>query len=214
MNKNNNLDLFRSHSFVGHLNKSWLKQDVPRYQINLEDCQANKSKSDRVKNASTNFAAFVVSQNTRKKAYELEKITLHASSGKLLQFPNNSSVIDLAFSTIGCQTPTKIYSRKSIAGFKLSKSALLGAKSTLRNLAKYEFYYKFYFLGSSEPKANLLAEQFRITLGEQKHQLNKRKTTSLAIKNVFVFNELDNLDYDTFSNLTGFEIHLINRCLK
>jgi hypothetical protein len=217
----------RSRNFGGHLNKNWIERDLPRYQITYGCWQANDKKSN-------NQLFPTKKQRKRVKvlnSYCLEKIILHSSSGRLLQSPSNSTTIDLAFSTVGCQTPTKVYSRKSIAGFKLSKFALLGAKTTLRNLAKYAFFYKFYFLGAGETNVTAMTKQFRITFGEQKYissssldfgcgqklrtmrQQSCLSTTSLPIKNVFLFNELDSLDYEVFSNMTGFEIAFINEPL-
>jgi hypothetical protein len=211
MSNKKKIALIRSRNFGGHLNKNWIERDLPRYQITYGCWKANEKKS-----------------NTKKQvkvlnSYGLEKIILHSSSGRLLQSPSNSTTIDLAFSTVGCQTPTKVYSRKSIAGFKLSKFALLGAKTTLRNLAKYAFFYKFYFLGAGETNVTAMTKQFRITFGEQKfsgsalqttQQQSSLSTISLPIKNVFLFNELDSLDYEVFSNMTGFEITFINERLE
>lgn len=188
----------------------------------------------------------------------LHKIVLHSTSGKLYQSPKHCALLDLAFLTISCQTPTKVYSRKAVAAFKLSKLSLLGVKTTLRNLLKHEFFYKFYFLQASEHspfiekaqhkvkplplfpdiltplksislksslkhkfnKVVLAKNSLHFTLNKhiynQKLMLKKNNselsfTTAVAIKNLFIFNELDSLDYSSFSNLTGFEIMLIGR---
>lgn len=273
--KKNNID--RSHSFGGHLNNNWITRDLPRYQLAYERLSADLFKNVKIlqnlaatqqgvghllcKVGPTKLEAVNAVRYPLFKSVSLDKIILHYNSGKLLQSPSNSTIVDLAFSTIACQTPTKIYSRKSIAGFKLSKFALLGAKTTLRSLAKYEFYYKFYFLGSSSQTLANSATSSQTVSGPrtenlpvktlQKRQTNKtlakikawvpgaknrskqfidqaqgrllkplassKKTklisTAFAIKNVFVFNELDNLDYDAFSNLAGLEIQLVNRDL-
>lgn len=215
-------------------------------------CQAFNSQSELKLTEPTKQEAVNTVRYPLFKSVLLDKIILHYNSGKLLQSPSNSTIIDLAFSTMACQTPTKVYSRKSIAGFKLSKFALLGAKTTLRSLAKYEFYYKFYFLGASQtltnsatstqavsgpPTENLPVKSLQKTLmtkalkargpGAKTKQFldqgrvifkplafskkTKLISTAFAIKNVFVFNELDNLDYDAFSNLAGLEIQLVNR---
>jgi len=136
----------------------------------------------------------------------LQKIVLHSNSGQYLVDPSNSSNLDLAFSTISCQTPSKIYAIKNVSGFKLSKNALLGMKSTLRSINAYEFFYKWLFIAASELKSN---SKIQVTF--KKHQKNIKvkaihQTISFALNNVFVFNELDSLDYTLFSNLRGFEI--------
>nr|YP_025777.1 ribosomal protein L5 [Tupiella akineta]AAQ18736.1 ribosomal protein L5 [Tupiella akineta] len=239
MSNRTKISLIRSRNFVGHLNKNWIERDLPRYQLTFGGWQTNEDKKNNVnlpafvfpvgkvnKDLASSWKARGFPKDAQKRlkvlnSYGLEKIILHSSSGKLLQAPSSSTTIDLAFSTVGCQTPTKVYSRRSIAGFKLSKSALLGAKATLRNLAKYDFFYKFYFLGAGETNVTAMTRQSRITLGEQKlaapyglqsiQQQPNLSTTSLAVKNVFLFNELDSLDYDVFSNMAGFEIVFINR---
>ena len=183
----------------------------------------------------------------------LDKIILHSSSGKLLRTPSDCAIIDLAFSTISSQKPKLLYSRSSIAGFKLTQKALLGAMVTLRGLSKLEFYYKWFFLGAGEPYKFSLNKQNTSFFGTTKHagadqQKRKREgfplkkkinqnfdkttttlgfhflgkraksfkkpqlsSTSTAIKNVFVFTELDKLDYDSFSNMVGFEIQFIKK---
>jgi hypothetical protein len=287
-----NASLIRSRSFGGQLNKNWIERDLPRYQLAYGGWLISDKKVDSfdatLQSESVNNQKYIkvlVNDGSQMDSYGLEKIILHSSSGKLLQSPSNSAIIYLAFSTVSCQTPTKIHSKNSIAGFKLSKFALLGAKTTLRNLAKYDFYYKFFFLGASETSVTAMIRQSRITLSngkawkrsrgetpwrkpseasfsqksfsakksfltlpsgkakarktkivkplakslepvfekptlgpcffdrksEQKQQQHNLFTMSLAVKNVFLFNELDNLDYDAFSNMSGFEIVFVNK---
>jgi hypothetical protein len=267
--------------FGGHLNKNWMDQDLPRYLLAY-----NSPTSSRELNSPG-----LCGKSSLLDCLELKTLLLHSTSGKRLSSPSSGPIADLAFTTISCQTPKSVYSRKSIAGFKLNKSSLLGAKATLRKLAKYEFFYKLYFLGArfSNPllstKKNFLpclpifsdhakactkgasqgaeikrktrplgsfltfislrnylftlntlhkckvcinANQGVASQGKGREQakgnISTRKkvslrrnsgssliTASLAIKNSFLFNELDILDYDSFSKVGGFEIVFIKQ---
>lgn len=270
-NKNNHI---RSHSFGGHLNKNWVNQDLRRYQLTYGSTLKTTPPKKGPDVDSLNNNNWLTLFN----CLGLKKITLHASSGKLLSSPAMGAILDLAFTTIGGGlAPAKVYSRKSIAGFKLSKYSLLGVKATLRNIVKCEFYYKLYFLTAGDqnlksrpPKSNVYwggapredrLYRFRSSLNptiepyctskglnltgvtkkaaspfEQSKQALIQAArraavkqgfsvegpmqslpvsiTSLAIKNVFRFNELDTLDYESFSSISGFEIHfsLKNPC--
>nr|YP_010733803.1 ribosomal protein L5 [Gayralia brasiliensis]YP_010733832.1 ribosomal protein L5 [Monostroma nitidum]WEG93074.1 ribosomal protein L5 [Gayralia brasiliensis]WEG93103.1 ribosomal protein L5 [Monostroma nitidum] len=201
-----------SLDFGGHLNENWTKRNLVRYQLayQIQMLSPKKAELFAIKQRHSNIC-----MNTGKVSPEfsilnstqLNKVILHFNSGRLLQTPSQSSVIDLAFSAICSQTPCKVLSRKSVAGFKLTKKSLLGLKSTLRKIAKYEFYYKLYFIGAGESKTTLITKK-------SSDYSSKRKTmgldsASLAIKNIFIFKELDNLDYDAFSNIAGLEIKLI-----
>ena len=202
--------------FGGQLNKNWINKDLRRYNQNLNLGLSPFALSKLIAHA-TNSEIL----NTKKSREStnllsylfVDKIILHSSTGKLLQTPSGSAVISSAFSTIACQTPTKVYSRKSVSGFKLSKSSLLGAKTTLRNLAKLEFYYKWFFLGpgNSEVKGNTLFKPDVLKQGNKLSFNHHIYNCSLPIKNVFIFTELSRLDYDTFSNMSGFEIQFISK---
>ena len=200
----------RSLYFGGHLNRNWSKYNLLRFKPSLT--QAKMESKDPTKSPFLNTLDV-------KNLLGLEKITLHTSSGKLLSSPANLVAINLAFGTLGLQVPTQIHSKKSVAGFKLSRGALLGAKSTLRGISAYEFFYKLYYLGaeysgSDQKKSSTLFKQrdsnYRRMKPTSTDYSSKRtnRTLPLGIKNVFAFPELDMLDYETFSTLPGFEIHL------
>lgn len=264
-------DILKSRSYGGHLTKNWVKQDLPRFAQLMAD------KTTRSKISIFSFA-------------RQKKIIMHSSSCKVMQ--SNSfypTVIDLAFSTIGCQTPTAVYSRKSIAEFKVAKDSIVGSKTTLRSLLRYDFYYKLYFLAAAiklspqEPSTTpeyagknehifpgaqdtkdfttrnflesinsstngfireknnknnlqwLLKISFPFSLlspkGKQRLKgkekapteynirsedtINKRDSqrqpaSQVAVNNVFLFNELDCLEYETFDRMPGFEIQFNN----
>jgi ribosomal protein L5 len=238
------LQIARSKCFGGQLNKSWVNKDLYRYELNFSQltqitfcCTAatELKVEKKLTNGSTTHyetlstaagtnAKYKLGYSTQSRTHlpfgclHLDKIILHSSSGKFIQAPSNSAIVDLAFSTISCQTPAHVYSRKSIAGFKLTKSALLGAKTTLRALAKLEFYYKWYFLGASVPKIAPMSFSrtiFDSNMGSLTQQakgspVKNALSSSLAIQNIFVFTELDRLDYDSFSTMSGFEIYFVS----
>jgi hypothetical protein len=91
------------------------------------------------------------------------------------------TVIDLAFSTIGCQTPTAVYSRKSIAEFKVAKDSIVGSKTTLRSLLRYDFYYKLYFLAAAiklSPQEPSTTPEYA---GKNEHSQRTCKATIIVI---------------------------------
>lgn len=268
----------RSRHFLGHLNKNWNLQNTSRYIYAVTGWKNILKESDSSKWSFQKPALSLLN------GFLFQQIVLHSTSGKLFQSPKCSTICDLAFSTISCQSVVKVYSRKAIASFKLSKLSLLGAKTTLRSLTKLEFFYKFYFLGAAErstfasinpqkedtktmpsgtarvlfpfdhssfktPFSQLLSKfstqklkaiswpgfsvcpagrglktesakkKLKKKLSIYKPSLNQKKdflklssstSTSLAVKNVFIFNELDSLGYDLFSNLVGFEITFVS----
>lgn len=126
--------------------------------------------------------------------FHLEKIHLHATSGKLISHPGFCLTLDLATTTLGCQQAQKVVSKKAVSGFKLAKNTVLSVKTTLRRDLMSQFCYKWYFI---------IAQQDNIN--------NKRKTilsqnNIQSIHELFLFHELDRLDYDLFSKVNGFEI--------
>lgn len=206
MYKQKKHDYIRSHSFGGHLNKDWVNQDLRRYQLTYgSTIKESFQKIGELSNAdSLNNKNWLTLFN----CLGLKKITLHSNSGKLLSTPATGAILDLAFSTIGPQTPSKVYSRKSVAGFKLSKRSLLGVKATLRNIVKCEFYYKLYFLTAGEHRMKSPVLKRNLSWGGYSSESSLPVgVTPLAIKNVFRFNELDTLDYESFSSISGLEIH-------
>ena len=139
----------KKYIFMGHQFNSWVKHDLVRYQQLIDGWQF-VSKGGFIQKRSKNVyrAARPIEYTNILNCITLEKIVLHSTSGKLLRSPSDCAVLDLAFSTISSQSPRAVYSRKSIAGFKLAKGALLGMKATLNHIAKDELYYKWYFLDS------------------------------------------------------------------
>jgi hypothetical protein len=156
-------DILKSRSYGGHLTKNWVKQDLPRFAQLMAD-QTTRSK----------ISIFSFARQ--------KKIIMHSSSCKVMQ--SNSfypTVIDLAFSTIGCQTPTAVYSRKSIAEFKVAKDSIVGSKTTLRSLLRYDFYYKLYFLAAAiklSPQEPSTTPEYA---GKNEHSQRTCKATIIVI---------------------------------
>ena len=230
MYKQKKHDHIRSHSFGGHLFfKNWVNHDLRRYQLTYGSIiftEQNNPNAD----ARRNDLNLIYNNNWLNLFHIIgfSQLTLHCSSGQILKTPSMGAILDIAFSTITGLAPTKVYSRKSIAGFKLSKHNLLGVKNTVRNVEKFLFYYKLYFLTAGlKPLVlkppfetslilkNKTLQQRRLEipssfLADLRNSLNpniKKRVPSLAIKNVFCFNELDSLDYELFSSIKGFEVN-------
>lgn len=128
----------------------------------------------------------------------LDFIQIHATSGKLIQNPGFCLTLDLANTTICCQKPQKIISKKAVASFKLAKKTVLAVSTTLRNDSMLEFCYKWYFIRSQQDDL------------VPKHQ-TETAHQSFPVTNVFLFHEFDRLDYDLFSKMNGFEIHFVEK---
>lgn len=229
----------RLYQSVGHCMERWIKQDLIRYGFCYDTffhvlkpqdsanilAQTNGDLSQRrgslMQPSCSLMQPLAARGQERPENFDLgNKINIHSTSGKFSQFTNQKNIVDLAFSVIGCQTPTKVAARQSISGFKLSKNADIGSKVSLRNSPKYEFSYKWYFIEASSllPLHNLRRCQSKTmdyhSMGAQQFSKSKKlrakmlvkSSKSVGIKEAFVFNELDILDYDNFSNMQGFEI--------
>lgn len=227
MSNSTNSILFRSRNYGGHLNQSWVKNHLPRYQLAYENAEWIKTRvlpfgPPGSKNEAPPPARSTSALHTKNNFewlkllnyLKMQKVLLHSSSGKFLQGGSfTPAVTDLAFSTIALQSRLAVYSVKGVAGFKLAPKALLGAKATLRNLKKDEFFYKLYFLAASNSSTGPVP---LIESGPAGGDYAKTTTTtrgkpvlSFSVKNVFIFNELDSLDYDSFSSMPGLEVQFL-----
>lgn len=204
--------VFRSRNYGGHLNHFWVESHLPRYQLAYGALFTDSTSFAHLRSPGR------VELKSKTKNFEwlkllnynyTQKILLHSNSGKFLQYPSSSAVTDLAFSTITLQSRIPVYSRKSVAGFKLAKGSLLGAKVTLRSLKKDEFFYKLYFLAAAAKQVPLLPA--RDINDQPGTSSTSGLVLSFSVQNVFIFNELDSLDYDSFSNMPGLEIQFIRQ---
>jgi hypothetical protein len=118
----------------------------------------------------------------------LNKITVHSTSKKLLNFSELYGCFHLALTCITCQSPHVVKSKISVASFKMMRGNVLGVGCNLRNKRRVNFCYKWSFLG---PAANITS--------------NTRPSHAVGLDNVFVF-ELDQLDYVAFEPLPGLDL--------
>lgn len=147
--------------------------------------QKNKKK---LPNLCTTFAGHP--QNWLK----ISKISLHATSNKLLAQPDFFTAFNLAFCCFSMQTPHMINSRRSISTYKLLKGVFIGVKSHLRKATCVAFCYKWFYLAAGAYNNSSFQAQSSL--------LN----TCLGINNVFVYPELDRLNYSLFEPIPGFDV--------
>ena len=127
--------------------------------------------------------------------FKISKISLHATSNKLLfAQPDFYTPFNLAFCCFSMQTPRMINSRRSISTFKLLKGVFIGVKSHLRRATSVAFCYKWFYLAAGA--RNNSSSQMQSALFN----------TCLGIDNVFVYPELDRLNYSLFEPVPGFDI--------
>lgn len=74
---------------------------------------------------------------------KIEKVVLHSSSGSIAQDKKRILPILLGFEYLTGQKPAVIWSKKSIASFRLRKDSLLGCRVTLRNNSLHRFFEKY-----------------------------------------------------------------------
>lgn len=119
----------------------------------------------------------------------LEKGIIHCNSQKLLKQTAYYGPYNLALSCIGAQTPCLIRTKQSVAGFKMFKDSPIGALNNLRKKRLIGFCYKWTFLSAAGEKLAV-----------------EKETKSIGISNLFIFPELDLLDYYAFEPLPGLEV--------
>ena len=123
----------------------------------------------------------------------LQKICLHATSGKLITNNFIYGSFKLAFSCASAQTPKLIKSRQSISAFKLSKASPIALSGLLRHRVLRNFAYKWTWLSAG--------------LNHGVTRPNEVVGSAFGLNNVFIFPELDQLNYYVFEPLPGLEIH-------
>lgn len=119
-----------------------------------------------------------------------KKITLHNSTYKLLLNPVHYGTLVYAFLILTTISPQPIRAKQNVASFKLIKGSLIGLINTLRKHQQLQFSYKYCFIAPS---------------AEFAYNANREDYT-IGLNNLFVFHELDVLDYTLFEPLTGLEI--------
>nr|BCT02611.1 ribosomal protein L5 [Medakamo hakoo] len=127
---------------------------------------------------------------------KIEKIVLHSSSGNVAQDKKRILPILLGFEYLTGQKPATIWSKKSIASFRLRKDSLLGCRVTLRKNALYSFFEKYsaYYLP-------------RVYDWQTLKQVEKQKSFELSSghRDPFLFFELEPLS-DNLQGFQGFQL--------
>ena len=127
---------------------------------------------------------------------KIEKVVLHSSSGNIAQDKKRILPILLGFGYLTGQKPSVIWSKKSIASFRLRKDSLLGCRVTLRNNVLFSFFEKYaaYYLP-------------RIYDWQALSQSEKQKSfeTSCGHRDPFLFFELETLT-DSLQTFQGFQL--------
>lgn len=122
---------------------------------------------------------------------KIKKVVVHSSSGNIAQDKKRILPILLGFEYLTGQKPGVIWSKKSIASFRLRKDSLLGCRVTLRSNVLYNFFEKYvaYYLP-------------RVYDWQTLTESEKQKSLELSCghRDPFLFFELEPLS----NNLQGF----------
>lgn len=127
---------------------------------------------------------------------KIQKVVLHSSSGSITQDKKRILPILLGFEYLTGQKPAVIWSRKSIASFRLRKDSLLGCRITLRNVTLYSFFEKYvaYYL----PR---VYDWQTLAQSEKQRSLE----SSCGHRDPFLFFELEPLS-DSLQTFQGFQL--------
>jgi ribosomal protein L5 len=151
-------------------------------------------------NASTIIKAYL--NHVKLWGDNLDKITLHVTSGKLLSNSELYTSFYMALCCCGNQSPHTIKSRRAVSSFNVVKAAITGARSSLRNKNKLHFSYKWAYLAAELSMYQLESNIF-----------TSEQSQCLGIDNVFIFPELDKFNYDLFEPIAGLDLALSYKCL-
>jgi large subunit ribosomal protein L5 len=127
---------------------------------------------------------------------KIEKVVLHSSSGNIAQDKKSILPVLLGFEYLTGQKPAAIWSKKSIASFRLRKDSLLGCRVTLRKSLLYNFFEKHV--------AHYLP---RVYDWQTLSQTEKQKPLELTCghRDPFLFFELESLS-DSLQGFQGFQL--------
>nr|YP_010021527.1 ribosomal protein L5 [Ulva sp. A AF-2021]QOL10368.1 ribosomal protein L5 [Ulva sp. A AF-2021] len=195
---------------------SWHQFSIQRYQLtdnsaslfptlivdNYKNCKdINLEKSSIRNNLYVN--ATKAHFNHPKLWNSIVQIVLHATTKKLLSQSDLYTAFYKCFCCCG-QTPRLIKSRQPIAAFKVIKGAVVGAQSHLHKKAVSLFCYKWSFLSAELTTLQLLMKD-PIDLEKQDRDIPPNHG-SVGINNIFIFPELDKLNYSLFQPIPGFDL--------
>nr|YP_010003128.1 ribosomal protein L5 [Ulva torta]AZP40240.1 ribosomal protein L5 [Ulva torta] len=194
---------------------SWHQLSIQRYQ--LMDNRAYFSPAlimDDYKNCKNNNLSALKSYpyanatkahlNHPKLWDSITQVVLHATTKKLLSQSGLYTALYKCFCCCG-QTPRLIKSRQPIAAFKVIKGAVVGAQSHLHKKAARLFCYKWSFLSAELGTFKLLIKD-QINLQTKKDTDTVINQGSIGINNIFIFPELDKLNYSLFQPIPGFDL--------
>lgn len=138
---------------------------------------------------------------------KIKQITLHATSKKLLSHNELYTAFYKCFCCCG-QTPRLVKSKQPIAAFKVIKGAIIGAQSNLHNKNLRLFCYKWAYLAAELHILQLVVheEKEHTSLATTSNKVVLVNQESIGINNIFVFPELDKLDYNLFQPISGLDL--------
>jgi ribosomal protein L5 len=119
------------------------------------------------------------------------KVVLNAAGSKLVNHNQLYAPLALAFACVGGQTPRTIKSKQHIYAFGLVKHSFMGGSCALRRKHLLQFQYKLCWLAPDACP----------------HWGANGNQRSMGLQ-YFAFPEPDQLDYQAFEILQGFEFHL------
>nr|WVH39679.1 ribosomal protein L5 [Ulva dactylifera] len=194
---------------------SWHQFSIQRYQLtdnssslfptavvdNIKNCKTIKKQSSIRTNLYVN--ATKAHFNHPKLWNNIVQIVLHATTKKLLSQSELYTAFYKCFCCCG-QTPRLIKSGQPIAAFKVIKGAVVGAQSHLHKKAASLFCYKWSFLSAELTTLQLLMKD-PIEVEKQASNM-PLNNGSVGINNIFIFPELDKLNYSLFQPIPGFDL--------
>nr|AZP40202.1 ribosomal protein L5 [Ulva flexuosa] len=196
---------------------SWHKFSIQRYQLMdlstsfshalTVDDHKNCKNSNLGKPATKDYPytnATKAHLNHPKLWDSITQVVLHATTKKLLSQNELYTAFYKCFCCCG-QTPRLIKSRQPIAAFKVIKGAVVGAQSHLHKKAVRLFCYKWSFLSAELSTLQLLIKD-EIHSQTKKESIIAINQGSIGINNIFIFPELDKLDYSLFQPIPGFDL--------
>jgi len=139
---------------------------------------------------------------------QINTITLHITSGKLLSSVELFPSFYMAQCCFGNQGPQIIRSKRAVAEFGVVKGAIIGTRSHLHKQKKYYFLYKWLFIAAGlSPTENPISKLVKNP--RAKHPVFSAQC--FGVNNVFIFPELDKYNYYLFEPIGGFDLTFIKK---
>nr|YP_010437030.1 ribosomal protein L5 [Ulva meridionalis]UTA96504.1 ribosomal protein L5 [Ulva meridionalis]UTA96564.1 ribosomal protein L5 [Ulva meridionalis]UTA96621.1 ribosomal protein L5 [Ulva meridionalis]UTA96673.1 ribosomal protein L5 [Ulva meridionalis]UTA96726.1 ribosomal protein L5 [Ulva meridionalis] len=185
---------------------SWHQFSIQRYQLmdNYKHCKNINLEKPPLK-GSQYVDVTKAHFNHPKSWNSITQIVLHTTTKKLLAQNQLYTAFYKCFCCCG-QTPRLIKSGRPIAAFKVIKGAVVGAQSHLHKKAARLFCYKWCFLSAELTPLQLLMKDHQTYLQKKKEGRKVLNQVSIGINNIFIFPELDKLNYNLFQPIPGFDL--------